>query len=238
MGLIDQIISVESGGNPTATNPRSSATGAGQFLTSTWLDTLAKHRPDLASSMGRDELLALRNDPQLSRAMTEAYAADNGAILTGAGHPVTPANTYLAHFAGPQGAVKVLSADPSTPVANILDPKAIEANPFLRGMKAADLQAWAGRKMGGAQAAPQASPQPQPGVSQQVAPQQTPIQAPPIFASAPRQAAPSQGAPVSAPEQMQAPPIFAGPPRKPIDLSRLKAALEARQSGGFFYGKG
>jgi hypothetical protein len=240
MGLVDQIIGVESGGNPNATNPRSSATGAGQFLASTWIDTLAKHRPDLAGSMGKDELLALRNDPQLSRAMTEAYAADNGAILSGAGLPVTPTNTYLAHFAGPQGAVKVLSADPSTSVESILGLKVVEANPFLRGMKAADLQAWAARKMGGAQSAPQVSPQPRPVVSQQVAAVQPPIQvpqAPPIFASAPRSAAPPQAAPMAAPEQMQAPPIFA-PPRKPIDLSRLKAALEARQSGGFFNGRG
>lgn len=243
MGLVDQIIGVESGGNPNATNPRSSAAGLGQFIDSTWLNMLAKHRPDLTGSP--QELLALKSNPELSRAMTEAYAADNGAILSGAGLPVTPANTYLAHFAGPQGAVKVLSADPNAPVESILGSKAVEANPFLRGMKAADLQAWAGRKMGGAQPA-----QPRPviqtaQVSQQVAPQQAPAQAPiqapqapPIFA-APRQAAQSPAAPMAAPEQMQAPPpIFAQHQRKPVDLSRLKAALEARQSGGFFYGKG
>lgn len=35
MALEDQIIGAESGGNPTAKNPRSSATGAGQFIDST-----------------------------------------------------------------------------------------------------------------------------------------------------------------------------------------------------------
>lgn len=238
MALVDQIIGVESGGNPNATNPRSSAGGLGQFIDSTWLNMLAKHRPDLTGSP--QELLALKSNPELSRAMTEAYAADNGAILTGAGLPVTPANTYLAHFAGPQGAVKVLSADPSAPVESILGSKAVEANPFLRGMKAADLQAWAGRKMGSAQ--PAAQPVIPPMASQIVAPTQTtPVQpapqAPPIFA--PTQATRSQPSPTAAPEQAQAPPpIFAQPQRKPVDLSRLKAALEARQSGGFFYGKG
>ena len=44
-GLAEQIIGAESGGNPNATNKFSTATGAGQFLRDTWLDTLRKHRP-------------------------------------------------------------------------------------------------------------------------------------------------------------------------------------------------
>lgn len=148
MSLIDSIIGAESGGNADARNPNSSASGLGQFIDATWVSMLAKHRPDIQGS--RDELLALKNDPTLSRAMTEAYAADNGKILTGAGFEASPGNTYLAHFAGPQGAVKVLSADPNAPVSAILGEAAVKANPFLQGMTAADLQAWAARKMGGA----------------------------------------------------------------------------------------
>jgi hypothetical protein len=157
MGLIDSIIGAESGGDPNAVNPRSSASGAGQFIDSTWLDTIKAARPDLAQGKSDQELLALKTDPDLSRQMTEAYAAQNGAILSKAGHPVTPGNTYLAHFAGPQGAVSVLSADPSTPVGQILRPDAMKANPFLQGMTAGDLRAWADRKMGGSQPVP-ASP--------------------------------------------------------------------------------
>jgi len=48
MGLIDSIIGAESGGDPNAKNPNSSATGAGQFISSTWLDTIKAARPDLA----------------------------------------------------------------------------------------------------------------------------------------------------------------------------------------------
>ena len=73
MSLIDSIIGAESGGNADARNPNSSASGLGQFLDATWLSMMAKHRPDIQGS--RDELLALKNDPTLSRAMTEAYAA-------------------------------------------------------------------------------------------------------------------------------------------------------------------
>lgn len=149
MPLVDQIIGVESGGDPNARNSRSSASGLGQFIDSTWLSTLARHRPDLAEGKSREELLALKSDPDLSREMTVAYAADNAGILSRAGLPVTPGSTYLAHFAGPQGAVGILNADPSAPVSSILTPAAVRANPFLQGMSAADLRAWADRKMGG-----------------------------------------------------------------------------------------
>lgn len=149
MPLVDQIIGVESGGNPNARNSRSSASGLGQFIDSTWLSTLARHRPDLAEGKSREELLALKTDPELSREMTAAYAADNSGILSRAGLPVTPGNTYLAHFAGPQGALGILNADPSAPVSSILTPAALQANPFLQGMSAADLRGWADRKMGG-----------------------------------------------------------------------------------------
>jgi hypothetical protein len=161
MALTDQIIGVESGGDPNARNPNSSAMGAGQFISSTWLDMVGRYRPDLVQGKSPEEILALRSDPQLSREMTEAYAAQNGRTLTQAGHEATPGNTYLAHFAGPKGAVSVLSADPNTPVSAILTPEAIKANPFLARMTAADLRAWADKKMGGAapaQQTAQASP--------------------------------------------------------------------------------
>jgi hypothetical protein len=148
----DQIIGIESGGNQFAKNPRSSAYGPGQFIDSTWLNTLSRHRPDLTTGRSREELLSLRSDPSLARDMTEAYAADNGRLLANAGLPVTPGTTYLAHFAGPQGAVNVLKADPSAPAGSILGDQVVAANPFLRGMSAGDLAAWADRKMTGGSA--------------------------------------------------------------------------------------
>jgi hypothetical protein len=157
MGLIDSIIGVESGGNPNATNPNSSASGLGQFINSTWLSTIKEARPDLAQGKTDAELLALKTDPGLSREMTQAYANQNQAILQKNGLPVTEGNTYLAHFAGPGGAVKVLQADPTAPVGSILGDSVVKANPFLANMTAADLQAWASRKVGG-QGAPAPSP--------------------------------------------------------------------------------
>lgn len=238
MSIIDSIIGAESGGNPNAQNPNSSAMGSGQFLSSTWLDTISRERPDLVAGKSKEEILALRSDPELSRQMTEAYANQNGQILSKAGFEANPGNTYLAHFAGPQGAVKVLSADPSAPVESVLGPQAVAANPFLRGMTAADLQGWAAKKMGGApqprpQQTAQASPASPPAAPLSLAPQPAPI-----FAQAAPQAAPQQQAQPSYFEQMPAeqampapPPIFA-PQRKQIDLSKLRAALQASGNRG------
>lgn len=243
MGLVDSIIGAESGGNPNAQNPNSSAGGAGQFIDSTWLSMLQQHRPDLVEGKSPQELLALKSDPQLSRQMTEAYAADNGKILGQAGYEANPGNTYLAHFAGAQGAVKVLSADPNAPVASILGDAAVKANPFLQGMTAADLQAWASRKMGGAPQQPsqqtaQASP-----ASPAIAPQQASTQ-PAQQAPTQDQMAALQGAkPGSLMGQLPANQIAAPPPiffphRKPIDLSKLQEALQASGNRGLFLSKG
>lgn len=154
MALADYIIQAESGGNSYARNPRSSAGGLGQFIDATWLDVLSRYRPDLVSGRSRDELLSLKTDPQLSREMVDAYAAQNGSALQAAGFPSTDGTKYLAHFAGPQGAINVLSADPSASVGSILGKGAMAANPFLAGMTAGELTAWADRKMGGNAPAP------------------------------------------------------------------------------------
>lgn len=226
MSLIDSIIGVESGGNPNARNPRSSATGAAQFISSTWLDTLGRHRPDLVQGRSQEEILALRNDPQLSREMAAAYAADNGKILSQAGHEVTPGNTYLSHFAGPQGAVSVLSADPGASVAQILGPAVVKANPFLANMTAGDLRAWADKKMGGN------SPQPQPASVTPAAPASGLLAAnvgglAPSFPGAqPQSDVGGLMAQAPIPQDMQAPPIFYAPRRSP-DLSKLRTAFKA-----------
>jgi hypothetical protein len=230
MALVDSIVGAESGGDPNAQNPNSSAMGAGQFLRGTWLDTLKAARPDLAQGKSDDELAALRSDPELSRQMTEAYATQNQATLSKAGLPVTPGTTYLAHFAGPGGAVKLLQADPTASAADILGPAVVKANPFLAGMTAKDVQAWADRKMGGSAPQPQA-PQASPAAPANAPPGQPlnliPQQAPPIFAQQP-QAAPQQQAAAPAPfEQippMQQAPIFFAPRRSP-DISKLRAAF-------------
>lgn len=147
--LVDRIIGAESGGDAEARNPMSSATGPGQFIASTWMETVRRHRPDLVRGRTNEEILALRTDPALARDMTAALTADNAAYLGARGHAATPGNIYLAHFAGPAGAAALLGSDPDASAASILGEAVIDANPFLRGMSAGDVVAWASGKMGG-----------------------------------------------------------------------------------------
>lgn len=149
-GVVDKIVGVESGGRATAKNPNSSATGAGQFISSTWMNMIRQYRPDLIGGRSAQEVLALRNDPGISREMVQHYADENAQFLRNQGLQATDGNIYLAHFLGPRGAAQVLKADPGTSVASIVGQDTVNANSFLKGMSAADLRAWSDKKMGGA----------------------------------------------------------------------------------------
>ena len=70
---------------------------------------------------------------------------------------MTPGTLYLAHFAGPAGAVAILSALENADAALVMAradatgrtkrETLITANPFLSRFTVADLRSWADRKM-------------------------------------------------------------------------------------------
>ncbi|WP_289896347.1 M23 family metallopeptidase [Paracoccus sp. TOH] len=147
--LIGHIIRVESGGDATAKNPRSTATGLGQFIEGTWLRMMRSYRPDLVATLGARELLDLRLDPALSRQMVRHLAQENEAYLRARGHGISAGRLYLAHFLGPAGADLALRADPAQSVESVMGPAVVGANPFLRRWSIADLRNWAERRMSG-----------------------------------------------------------------------------------------
>jgi hypothetical protein len=159
--LVTQIVRVESAGVATARNSRSTATGLGQFIESTWLRMMRDYRPGLTATLARPDLLNLRTDPELSRDMIRNLARENEAYLLRNGHRVTPGRLYLAHFLGPAGAVAALDADPASSVLQVMGPAVIAANPFLVDKTIADLLAWSDHKMRGAHGARQ-RPEPVP----------------------------------------------------------------------------
>ena len=61
--VVEQIIKVESSGDPNAKNKRSSAMGLGQFLDETWLVLIRAHRPDLVRGRSEGETLELQKGP-------------------------------------------------------------------------------------------------------------------------------------------------------------------------------
>lgn len=225
MAIIDQIIGAESSGNPNARSKTSSAAGLGQFINSTWLDMMKRYRPDLTEGKSQDQILALRTDPQLSREMTTNYASENAARLRSVGHEPTAGSTYLAHFAGPGTAIKLLNAEPGAPAAPIMGDAAVKSNPFLANMTAGQLRSWADRKMG-APIPPMPIPMPE-------APRAPPMAAAPPpapFSLAPptQAAAPTVGQPANlmAFMQTQAPPQM---PMQQAPAQPMPGLDEARQ---------
>ena len=146
--FVNKVVGVESGGDPTARNPNSTATGLGQFVESTWLEMFQRYFPDRAASMSEAAILALREDAAMSRQMVELYAQQNARVLEGAGLAVNEASLYLAHFLGPDGAMKVLSASATTPISKLLGSGQINANQsILEGKTAGQVVQWADQKM-------------------------------------------------------------------------------------------
>ncbi len=119
---------VESGFDPNARAPTSSATGLYQFIEQSWLGVVAEHgsahgldwassaitrgsdgRYRVAEPAMRAAILDLRRDPQASAAMAAEFAADNRDHLERRlGHAVESVDLYLAHFLGAGGATKFL----------------------------------------------------------------------------------------------------------------------------------
>ena len=146
--FVHRIITIESANRCNARNPLSTAVGLGQFIESTWMTTVRIHRPDLLAGRSRQQVLDMRLDCGLSRAMTTAFTRDNAAVLRRSGATVTPGNLYLAHFLGVGGAVKAVKGSPSSSIADVFGSSHVRANPFERGKSVGYLVSWAAKKMG------------------------------------------------------------------------------------------
>jgi hypothetical protein len=143
----------ESSLNPQAKAQTSSAVGLFQFLESTWLQVMKEQGPRLGyqqysdaisiDSSGdyvirdkalRQEILALRENPQVAADMAAAFTQSNGAYLEArfGKHP-SPGELYIAHFLGPQGADRLFRAGLENPdqIAAALFPRQARSNPQI-----------------------------------------------------------------------------------------------------------
>lgn len=151
-GFANKVASTESGNDPTATNPRSSAAGPDQFINSTWLNEVGRNYPAFASHNSPQTILGLRTNPAFSKIITEDSAKENGAALARAGFPVSYTNLDLAHHYGLGGAETILGAPANTPAAKVLPKDVIQANPGIAGLTTGQLIAKSGVGMGAAAA--------------------------------------------------------------------------------------
>ena len=155
--LVERIIAVEFDGDPNARNKRSSAIGAAQFLDDTWREAVRRHRRDLIQGRSDKEVLELRRDAELAREIVTRLVEEYAAMLSKRGLPVSRGSLYLTYFAGPAGAVALLSGAESADAASLMAAadvtgrttreKLVNANPFLKVLTVGDLKIWADRKM-------------------------------------------------------------------------------------------
>jgi hypothetical protein len=139
----------ESGLNPHAQASGSSAGGLFQFIDQSWLGAVkiygAKHGMGWAadaisrSKSGtwtvdpavKDQVMALKNQPEASSLMAAEFASDNADGLRNAlGRTPRAADLYFAHFLGLEGAAKFLKVNDSNPdaIAASLFPREARSN--------------------------------------------------------------------------------------------------------------
>ncbi len=125
---------VESSFNPMAEAKTSSATGLYQFIDSTWMNMVDRYGEQYGlhtNGKTRDEVLAMRKDPEAASFMAAAFASENETFLNNQwGGDVGATELYLAHFMGASGASSFLNALDDNPLQTAADlyPAAARAN--------------------------------------------------------------------------------------------------------------
>jgi hypothetical protein len=128
---ISQIARLIRAGEGTGQNPDSTAIGPYQMLDKTFAGQFRQQYPDRARGMSDRDIIALKRSPEgaaLSEAMGPKLIESNARVIERGGFEPDAGNVYLAHFLGPDTAVKVLRANPNAPIANYVSQKTIMAN--------------------------------------------------------------------------------------------------------------
>lgn len=174
----------ESGLNPQAKAPTSTAAGLFQFLEQTWLSVVKRHGakhgygevaeriktgPDGRHRIDGDArraVLNLRYDPKAASVMAAELASDHASYLRGRiGREPTAGELYAAHFLGPAGAAQLIEAKANRPDASAaaLFPAAAGANTSIfrrEGRSATVAELYAGlTRTGGTAPAVSAAPE-------------------------------------------------------------------------------
>jgi hypothetical protein len=147
-----RIARAESSLRPTAQAGTSSAGGLFQVVDKTWKEFGGKP----GKKLDADENI---------RVGTDIIAKNAQTLKSFLNRDPRPAEIYAAHYFGPSGAKSFLSADPATPIVDILGKKAVQANPNLRGKNVGQVLAQLETKMGGKPAANVSRETPEPVVA-------------------------------------------------------------------------
>lgn len=141
----NKIISIESAGKPKAKASTSSAGGLFQFLYATFYGEVCMYAPALLKGRTKQQVWALRFDPEIAIEMGVKFTEDNARAL---GKGWTEGDLYLAHFLGVGTAKRVLRSPGSTVVSQCVTREAIAANQkILTGKTCSQVRAWAQNAM-------------------------------------------------------------------------------------------
>jgi hypothetical protein len=137
-GYFKTLAQRESSNNPNATNPASSAGGLYQITDPTWQALVAQNPNSGLTPDGK-------MDPAQQQTAVRLLTQQNAGALRQAGQPVNPTTLYAAHLLGAPTATKVLGYADETPMASIVPPEDVQANPQLSQMTVGQFKAWAGQ---------------------------------------------------------------------------------------------
>jgi hypothetical protein len=124
--LYQSVIPGESGGDPNAKNPRSSASGIGQITDGTYASWLAT-----PAGKASGFTMADKNLPAAQNAAGPGIMASNDQQFQAiVGRPATDAELKASWLLGGDGAAK-LAAHPDAPITSYISPDAIKNNPAI-----------------------------------------------------------------------------------------------------------
>jgi hypothetical protein len=144
VSYLDRVAMIESGNNPHAKAPTSSATGLYQFTDSTWA-SICRQAPQLHLTadgrMDRD---------QSTRAMCWLANSDGAFFRKVTLRDPEDYERYLLHFLGGPRGTQVCTAPRDKALVDTFGPEAYHAissaNGFLKGWNAGQLQDWSKKK--------------------------------------------------------------------------------------------
>ena len=136
------IAKLESGGDTTAKNPNSTATGKYQFVRSTF-EGIKQNNPNLPSLSFEE----FQKNPDAQELYQKALLDENTKSLQKYGLDITPTNQYIMHWAGAPKGSALLQAKDEDQLGNHLAPKVLAINRLDPNMSVGDFKRSIDEKM-------------------------------------------------------------------------------------------
>lgn len=145
---MSKMIQAESGGRNIRNLEGSNAFGVAQIMPATFEGLVRKAGKE--NPLYGKTFEDMKADVNLQMEAARQLTDENRSYLQRMGVSTSDAALYLAHFLGPNGAVRALTASDSSPIRSVVSPDQLEKNSNLRQMTTvAELKRWADQKMGG-----------------------------------------------------------------------------------------